>query len=120
MCVECSGSLCNSCFRKEDKDSSTCRLCTLTREYSLKRRDLEKMAVGYLKKVITRLRVPSLPQVPITDKNSLVEVILINQAKKLTERALNAQRQLVNPTALGDLNFVSTTQPGPDKSVRYK
>lgn len=97
-------------------------MCILTREYSLKRPDLDKMTVGYLKKVIIKLRVPRSTPISVTDKNSLVEVILINQAKRLTERALFAQKQLENPTVLGDMNFVSrdsfTTPPAPDKPVR--
>ena len=95
-----------------------CRLCNLTREYSLKRTDLDKMTVGYLKKIIRRIHAPSLAH--NSDKNSLVEVILINQARRLTERALNAQQLLVNPTVLGNLDLMSrgTTQPSTDKTVR--
>ena len=65
------------------------------------------MNMPRLKNVVSKRRVPLQTTSTPVIKPTLVEAILVNQAKVLSERALTAQRQLANPSVLGELNFMS-------------
>ena len=104
-CEKCSGTFCQDCLPKNDR-GHICKRCGLLLTELVEREELEKLSITNLHYVIATRGIQLPPHMP-PDKATLVEAILIEQAQRLTDRALKAQSLLTNPGVLGERDWVS-------------
>ena len=94
-------------------DPKQCVKCTIFNSSFIQRQQLENLSVNDLKFYFedNRLPIPS-----VRSKGLLIEELLINQAKVLSQRALDSQEILQDPSVLGELNFLPTRGANPSGS----
>lgn len=94
-------------------DPKQCAKCTIFNSSFIQRQQLENLSVNDLKFYFedNQLPIPS-----VRSKELLIEELLINQAKVLSQRALESQEILQDPSVLGELYFLPSRRGNPSAS----
>lgn len=110
-CSGCEGVFCLRCI--QGVDPKQCAKCTIFNSSFIQRQQLENLSVNDLKFYFedNQLPIPS-----VRSKELLIEELLINQAKVLSQRALESQEILQDPSVLGELYFLPSRRGNPSAS----